>query len=479
VPRPGVHRQRDAARHAILAALATSGELHVDTPYRRPAGRALTAARRRVRRPVHRRPGRHARHREQAVNAALATAGDDEVRIAQGTWNERVALTNFNGDRLDISGGWNAAFDTQTPDPALTVVDGGRGGLTLDLTADDGVVTVRNLSLTGGRTDRIGGNLKAITRGDAQVEISDCRSFDGEIVSGNDGYGAGGQLNAYNESLLLMQRCEVSGNRVHAAMFPGWGAGLYLSASQTGTVRLSRVDVHDNRIEAPYGLGAGMTAELLLQGRLEVFDSRFADNLVAGTSDDASIASGVYLNLYGQPHATAAVFRRNLVLGNAIESGPLAPQMKVYGGGNSSLVLGDSVIAQSANGGGLALDRAEAATMALVNLTLADNAGIDLDVDEGVTVSNTLADLVGGDVGAATVVRSRFGLYDGYSNRLAGDYTLQPGSAAVNAGTLSPAGGVGEFDAAGGARVLGYRIDQGAYEAENPTVFVDGFDEPQ
>lgn len=416
---------------------------------------------------------------QQAVTAAVNAAGDDEVRIAQGVWNERLEFTHFNDERLDISGGWNAGFAGQVSDPAATRLDGGRGGLTVQLMANDGVVTLRNLALTGGRTARIAGNLRVTAVGDAVVEFSDCLIFAGEVLSATDGYGAGGQLAAYEDSLVSMQRCEVRDNLIQTGVPAGWGGGLYLTASQNGTLRLVQVEVHDNRTEGGYGIGAGLTAELLMQSRLEVFDSRFVDNRAAGTSPVDAVASGIYFNLYGEPHAAQVEFRRNQVLGNAVETGAVAPQMMVYGGGGSSVVLGDSVIAGSARGGGLLLERSGAATMALVNLTLADNDGLDLDVAEGVAVSNTLADTVSGDIGSATVLRSRFGGEPGYSNRMGGDYSLQPGAPAVNAGTLAPIGGVGDFDVAGGTRVLGYRIDQGAYEALNPTLFVDGFDDPQ
>lgn len=56
---------------------------------------------------------------------------------------------HFYPERIDISGGGNAAFDAQTADPSLTTIDGGRGGIAVDVLASTGIVTLRNLSLSG------------------------------------------------------------------------------------------------------------------------------------------------------------------------------------------------------------------------------------------------------------------------------------------------------------------------------------------
>lgn len=60
---------------------------------------------------------------QAALNTAVQTAGDDEVRIAVGTYPEALAALVLADERLDVSGGWNATFDARTEDPTLTVID--------------------------------------------------------------------------------------------------------------------------------------------------------------------------------------------------------------------------------------------------------------------------------------------------------------------------------------------------------------------
>jgi hypothetical protein len=91
-------------------------------------------------------------------------------------------------------------------------------------------------------------------------------------------------------------------------------------------------------------------------------------------------------------------------------------------------------------------------------------------------VSNTLADSVGAAIATATVLRSRFGSEPGYVGRLAGDYRLQAGSPAINAGSALAPGGLGPRDLEGNPRVIGHRVDQGAYEAASDVLFFDGFE---
>lgn len=57
----------------------------------------------------------------------------------------------------------------------------------------------------------------------------------------------------------------------------------------------------------------------------------------------------------------------------------------------------------------------------------------------------------------------------GFANRAAGDFTLAPGSRAIDAGDPSFAPAIGETDLAGGPRVIGPATDLGAYEAPLPT----------
>src|SRR5690606_23674720 len=93
-------------------------------------------------------------------------------------------------------------------------------------------------------------------------------------------------------------------------------------------------------------------------------------------------------------------------------------QVDLRSASNNVIVLGDSEVSRSATDGGVYARRDEGAQVALVNLTVPDNAGFDLEVSgEDVQISNTLADTVHHSIALATVTNSLFGVDPHYADR--------------------------------------------------------------
>lgn len=86
---------------------------------------------------------------QAALDAAIAAPGEDEVRIASGTWLERVGVAQTVADRTTVSGGWTAGFTIRVADPTLTVIDAQDAGSAFRVSASAGYVEVSNLRARG------------------------------------------------------------------------------------------------------------------------------------------------------------------------------------------------------------------------------------------------------------------------------------------------------------------------------------------
>ena len=118
----------------------------------------------------------------------------------------------------------------------------------------------------------------------------------------------------------------------------------------------------------------------------------------------------------------------------------------------------------------------EAGTVSLVNNTLAGNEDADLQSVGGINISNTLADVTNLFSATDVLQNNRFDSDPGYVDRAGGDYRLALTSPAIGAGTLTPPGGLGLTDLDGNTRVRGIGVDIGAYEADDPRLFIDSFE---
>ena len=415
---------------------------------------------------------------DAAIESAISQAGDDEVRIQSGVHAQRIAISATTPDRTDISGGWNSAFDQQTSNPALTEIDGDLLGRTFDLTITDGILTLRNLSFTRGQHQQVS-TVKLDAYNDAQVELTDCRVHHGVSQGVPDAVGTNGALGlgATSTAQVTVERCRIDNNRSENPNEFFNGAGVYAGAIGSASVlRLRELEVLDNQIIGELGVGAGLFLVAGEQSQVEILDSTFTGNSVTDMGSGQSTGSGVTMNV-ATPGSTALIeFRRNLVTLNTVLTLPNACQMQIFLGADSRIVVGDSEIT-AAPTRGLCSFRADTSVLQLVNLTLADNEGLDLVSSFGADLSNTLADATtNSPPGTGSIVNSLLNADPGYIDRGAGNYRLPLSSPAIGAGTLTPAGGLGMLDLDGNPRVRGFGVDLGAYEADDPTLFRNGFE---
>ena len=418
---------------------------------------------------------------QDAVNAALAHAGDDEIRIRGGGTSmggQVVTITQVVNERLDISGGWDAAFNQQTISPYQTTLSASQEGRTLRADVFAGVVTVRNLSLHGGR-GVFAANASLIARPGARVEMSDCLIIYGLADGGTTAVAEGGgvSLAAHNGASVVFERCRVRNNTVTGSY--GNSAGMNATAVGSGQIRIADVWVADNTLQVSSGHAGGLSLMAVDAGVIELDGVEISDNRIIGDSTSSLSGSGlsVILNAPGESNAQV-LMRRLRVAGNSTTgSTGSTHQVILEAHDNQVIVLGDSEISRSTTDGGVHARQIGDAQVALVNLTVPDNAGFDLAASGAVDISNTLADVTDASIAVANAVESLFGIDPHYEDRESGLYQLLPSSPAIGAGASTPPGGLGALDLEGNPRVIGMRVDIGAHEFDDPVLFMDGFED--
>src|SRR5262245_35461573 len=86
---------------------------------------------------------------QAAVNAAIATGGANDVRVAAGTWLERVVVDSSVTGNLNVAGGWTHGFRVRSFDESRTIVDGSGVGPVLFIRTNKGRVFVTGFTFTG------------------------------------------------------------------------------------------------------------------------------------------------------------------------------------------------------------------------------------------------------------------------------------------------------------------------------------------
>ncbi|RYD14430.1 MAG: hypothetical protein EOP90_13540 [Lysobacteraceae bacterium] len=249
--------------------------------------------------------------------------------------------------------------------------------------------------------------------------------------------------------LVLGGTMDVRGRiRIHGMQFV---QGLSFEPAIAGGLTINRgydIQVESNLFRGNATNGDDGTAAgalyALSEGSITVRGNVFVDN-DADTPIQVS-AGAASLHCYGIP--AAAAFISNTVVGNS--SGQGAPGdiggVRVYGFPNCSWSIADNI--------------------------LWDNTGLDLAISvAGASLRYNDIDDLGGTEQPATST-GNLSVEPGFVSGT--NLGLKRSSPLVDAGTNAPAGGLPSASFDGGPRIVGARVDMGAYELER--LFTNGFD---
>jgi hypothetical protein len=418
---------------------------------------------------------------QAAINAAIAAGGSNQVQVEAGTYNENLTLTQASGS-LDVLGGWNSAFSQRNLDPSATQIFGGVVSRVLNASIVGGQFTFSGFSFIGGTaTDRGGGvYLHIANTGLAQIRNSRFVFNTVSAASGGNALGGAFYAELFNTGDLIFDGNVVDSNSATVANGVADGGGVFIEAFDSSDAALSNCIIQNNVSAATNasGLARAGGAELAIAGNALVTVNRtrfLANSLQASDLNHASF-SGAFVsgscNGNCEFDLSQSTFDSN--------HGFIAMQLAVaMGGVGSPLVsLSNSQVSRG-SGGGVQLQM-DSGTAHVINLTVADNAGtgIDLVPNAPITLFNSLAfgnsaDLVEAGPGA-TLGNNMSGVDPLFVDAAHGNYHVQFNSAARDAATATPPGGLGLFDLDGNPRTFGPAPDIGAFEIGD-RIFKDGF----
>ncbi len=227
-------------------------------------------------------------------------------------------------------------------------------------------------------------------------------------------------------------------------------------------------------------IGAGLQAQLSGETWLDIRDSRFEQHALHGAA-----VSGSALAIDAGNFALITL-QRLRIIGNTVPAaaGGTRSQAQITLGDSAQLAMIDSIVANS-NGKGLDVAASTAGAARLQNLTISGHDGIGVALLGAGGPRSLVNSIVHGNYGASFGVLTEPGAQR--LNNLGddinaqdplfvgpGDFHLQAGSPAIDAGTIEF--GVGLFDVDGQPRVVGAMVDIGAHEAQADTLFAHGFE---
>jgi hypothetical protein len=358
---------------------------------------------------------------QAAIDAALAEGGDNEVRVAAGTYRERLTVDDRLGSgRLALSGGWHETFSYRLGE---TIVDGGGVSPVVGVTLRNGELTADRLTVTGGGKaigPAPGGGLRVTLTGEASVVLDRCVVRDNHLVDKEVASAGGLSGDLFGRSRLVVRQSAFRGNSVTANQ--AWGAGAFVSTLDGAWARIEDNEFSGNRTEGrEYSGAAGLDAIAGPGSAIEVAGNRIEGNR-AGANPCCAVSLGTSRLDPPGPGVPRVTAERNVVQDNEVG---LGAQVDVSVGSVGVLQLRDSVVAKGSG----------------------DGIWTSTDLEGVFTETNNLA-----------------GVDPRFVDAAAADYHLGPASPAIDAGENAPPGGLGPLDIDHTARLQGARVDIGADE---------------
>ncbi|HEX5123748.1 MAG TPA: choice-of-anchor Q domain-containing protein [Rhodanobacteraceae bacterium] len=432
---------------------------------------------------------------QDAVNFAMGSGGDDvrvENCVALCLWVQSVDFDTSVD--IHLSGGWSADFSGQIPSFTTHLIGSGDDVPIIRAIARNGaIVSVSNFSLDG--TGDAGAGLSGLqTHGfvgvahdNASLVVSD------NLIYGNVVYtvanvtppgGAGMALFADGNGVIAAAGNDIGSNQsLGTDTNATAGGGAYILTAQSGHVDFTLNTLTGNTASNPNGgpcrggglfASAGDNSSQQLRGNVYSGNEQlFCTNGATGDAAELDASGAAFLYVFDETWTQ-----------NSIDNDPGVYEVFMQASPGGNITAANGLITHGTWGGLLASSDA-AGTIYITNYTIADNPVLGVRGIGGNTyLANTLLWNNGTDLpdleGGATQEFGLYGVDPSFVDEANGDYRLAAGSAAIDAGTNTPPGGLRFTDLDGNPRPYNGTADIGAYEyqggAPADRIFADGFD---
>ncbi len=405
-------------------------------------------------------------------DAIVAASDGTTVLVAPGTYRERIDFLGKAIEVRSLDGPGATTIDAQSQGRVVTFRNGeGRDSVLEGFTIRNGLLdqgatgagilclsaspTIRNNTIRGNRSHgSCGGFVCYEGKGGGVALLDSSALLFGNTIRGNVarfgasfvGYPSGGgvfvSVGAGDSPEIVSS--VIDGN------FAGEGGGVWISAGQDAHVTMTSTTVSANRLESPYGGfglngGAGVTAVLDDQARLEIRGSMIVDN------EDARHGGGIagYAKTSSRIEIVGCEIARNRADSGGGVSLAATPT-------STAILANSTVTANTANGqGGGISGSISGAGVHVVNSILWGNSPDEVSDAANITYS----DVQGGYPGVGNLSVDPL-----FVDAASGDTRLSCSSPCVDAGTSSPGVALPTFDRSGlDLRQIG-SVDLGADE---------------
>lgn len=424
---------------------------------------------------------------QAAVDAAVASAGNDEIRIRVGTYTEHVLIPDTLTGELVIRGGYDGAFAIQVRNGATSTIispPANQSGIEAHLIGGTDV-SIEDLSVKDAQAEQCAG-IDASLAGSANFVLDGVFVRDNVAARSGDTRGAGACISADESSFVDVVRSEFSGNAVQVPVEvdgSAAGGGLSLSCVYAALCIVESTTFRANAIQGGGAdtRGGGLDVTLGDGAQFGLYDSLFEQQQHLGTEVDG-VSACIVATGTAIAYVTATQFR-----GSATPMEYFYPKFEVVlaAGGGSKVQMIDSLIAQPDDSPLLATTDADG-LLVLGQNTLADGpheASLYSNSTVAARVYDNLfwqpASVGKGQpylVGTFELSQNLSAVDPGFLAPSRFDYSLRHGADSP-AGDAGFANGhpVGSFDIAGAARVQGPSVDIGAWESSD-RIYADRFE---
>ena len=431
---------------------------------------------------------------QAALDAAVVSPGNDEVRIEAGTYPETLSLA-LSADELAVTGGWNASFTVQDAPPEATVIDaGGAAARVLSIVAQGtAAVRVERLTLTGAVSPVFwgGAGVGLDLHGSASARLRFLVVRGNRLVSptgGADVGGGGVHAEVADDASLEVAASEIADNSVECALDEACSSGgLYAALEDRAHVEIVGNQIHENRVsvEANQATGGGLQVTVDGVASAVITDNRIEHNWLSSSAGVQNSPAGA---VWCRGDAHVQVRRNQWRENGGVSTSNFTEQLSVFADDGCDLRWSDDVIADSEVAGAI-LEASNAGQALASNLTVTGNklGGVlvgrfaDGTSHGGrVTLFNSIVYDNGPDLDAPDWVElgsNLVGVDPHFLDPAARVFRLASGSPAIDAGDDAPPGGIGPSDVEGHARLSGAHVDIGAYETPSNQCRVDRFGE--